>query len=822
MFWVLILSLLGVSIIAAYRGFNLRNWTISMALVLVGFGIFTNISTVAVIVLSVLFAAIAVPLNFTPFRRKWLSAPFLEVYRKMLPTLSDTEKVALEAGTVGWEGELFAGNPNWDSLLEEYWPQLSKEEQAFVDGPVEELCQMLSPWENSHELADLPPEVWTFLKENKFFGMIIPKEFGGLGFSALAHRAVLQKISSVCAVTGSTVAVPNSLGPAELLVHYGTDEQKNHYLPRLAKGEEIPCFGLTGPTAGSDATSIPDTGIICKGTYKGKKVLGMRLNFDKRYITLAPVATIVGLAFRLYDPDGLVGDKKDIGISVALVPRETPGMEIGARHLPLNVPFHNGPVRGKDVFVPLDTLVGGIEMAGNGWRMLIELLAVGRAITLPSSSSGGVKLCALTTGAYGRIRKQFNLPIGRFEGVEAAMCRLAAYTYSISALSRMTATAVDLGQKPSVPSAIAKYHATEMGRQVITDAMDVHGGKGIIMGPRNYLGRGWQGSPIWITVEGANILTRSMMIFGQGAIRCHPYVLKEMQAARMEDREEGLAEFDRQLFGHIGYSIGNAVRSMVLGLSFARFAAVPTDRKTARYYRKLTRYSAALAFASDVAMLMLGGKLKHKERISGRLGDVLSQLYICSAMLKRFEIQGRPAADQPILAWAFHDSIHKIQNALGLVVDNFPSRAVRILLSVFIFPLGRHELQPGDRLGHKVSQLLMHPSETRKRLTDGIFISDKASNPVGILELALPRVIAAEPLERRLHKAEASGKFTEIDKQAQLEQAVELSIITADEADELKAVRAMVAEIIAVDEFESDYLRMGSHGQAGPVTEQAA
>jgi acyl-CoA dehydrogenase len=822
MFWILILALLGFSITAAYRGIKLMNWTIGMALVLVGFAVFTSVSMLAIGVLSVLFAAIAVPLNFKPFRRKWLSAPFLAVYRKMLPTLSDTEKVALEAGTVGWEGELFAGNPNWDSLLEEYWPQLSKEEQAFVDGPVEELCKMLDPWKNSHEIADLPPEVWDFLKENRFLGMIIPKEFGGLGFSALAHRAVLQKISSVCAVTGSTVAVPNSLGPAELLVHYGTDEQKNYYLPRLATGEEIPCFGLTGPTAGSDATSIPDTGIICKGKYKGKQVLGMRLNFDKRYITLAPVATIVGLAFRLYDPDGLVGDKKDIGISVALIPRDTPGMEIGARHLPLNVPFHNGPVRGRDVFVPLDTLVGGVDMAGNGWRMLIELLAVGRAITLPSCSSGGVKLCSLTTGAYSRIRKQFNLPIGRFEGVEAAMCRLAAHTYSTSALSRMTATAVDLGQKPSVPSAIAKYHATEMGRQVITDAMDVHGGKGIIMGPRNYLGRGWQGAPIWITVEGANILTRSMMIFGQGAIRCHPYVLKEMQAARMEDRQKGLEEFDQQLFGHIGYSIGNAVRSMVLGLSFARFAAVPTDRKTARYYRKLTRYSAALAFASDIAMLMLGGKLKHKERISGRLGDVLSQLYICSAMLKRFEIQGRPAADQPILAWAFHDAIYKIQSALGLVVDNFPDRYIRVLLRTFIFPLGRHERQPGDRLGHKVAQLLMHPSETRKRLTDGIFVSDKASNAVGLLELTLPRVIATEPLERRLHKAEVAGELDALSKQEQLQQAVEKSIITADDAKELEAVRAMVAEIIKVDEFESSYLRMGSSGDPLQVTDQAA
>jgi acyl-CoA dehydrogenase len=822
MLWIMIMGLLGFSVFAAYRGFKLLNWTIGMVGVLVGFAVLTNVPTLAIVVFSVLFAAIAIPLNFKPFRRQWLSAPFLAVYRTMLPTLSDTEKVALEAGTVGWEGELFAGNPNWSSLLETHWPQLSREEQAFVDGPVEELCKMLTPWENSHELADLPPKVWTFLKENRFFGMIIPKEYGGLGFSALAHRAVLQKIGSVCAVAGSTVAVPNSLGPAELLVHYGTDEQKNYYLPRLARGEEIPCFGLTGPTAGSDATSIPDTGIICKGKYKGKQVLGMRLTFDKRYITLAPVATIVGLAFRLYDPDGLIGDKKDIGISVALIPRDTPGVEIGARHLPLNVPFHNGPVRGKDVFVPLETLVGGIDMAGNGWRMLIELLAVGRAITLPSSSSGGVKLCALTTGAYARIRKQFNLPIGRFEGVEAAMCRLAAYTYSISALSRMTATAVDLGQKPSVPSAIAKYHATEMGRQVITDAMDVHGGKGIIMGPRNYLGRSWQGAPIWITVEGANILTRTMMIFGQGAIRCHPYVLKEMQAARQEDQTTGLEEFDRHLFGHIGYSIGNAVRSMVLGLSFARFAAVPTDRKTARYYRKLTRYSASLAFASDIAMLTLGGKLKYKERISGRLGDVLSQLYICSAMLKRFEIQGRPAADQPILAWAFHDAIFKMQNALGLVVDNFPNTGIRFLLKIFIFPLGRHERQPGDRLGHKVAQLLMSPSETRKRLTNGIFISDKASNPVGLLELALPRVIATEPLERRLYKAETTGELGSGDKQSQLQRAVELSIITAEEAQELEAVRAMVTEIIKVDEFESSYLKMGSRGETEQLKDEAA
>lgn len=822
MFWILLLSLLGISLTAAFRGVRLLPWIMAMTAALAGFAFLTTVSSLAIIALSVIFAAIAIPLNYLPVRQQWFSKPFLDMYRKMLPNLSETEKVALEAGTVGWEGELFAGNPNWDMLLEQNWPELSDTEQAFVDGPVEQLCDMLKPWENSHELAGLPPEVWAFLKQHRFLGMIIPTEYGGLGFSAIAHRAVLQKVASVCPIAGTTIAVPNSLGPAELLVHYGTKEQKDYYLPRLACGEEIPCFGLTGPTAGSDATSIPDTGVICKGQYNGKEVVGMRLNFDKRYITLAPVATIVGLAFRLYDPDGLVGDQQDLGISLALVPRETPGMEIGKCHIPLNVPFSNGPIRGKDVFVPLDALVGGIARAGEGWRMLIELLAVGRSITLPSTSAGGSKLCALSTGAYSRIRKQFNLPIGRFEGIEEALSRVAGYTYATSALSRMTASAVDMGEKPAVPSAIAKYHATENTRKIISDCMDILGGKGIIMGPRNYLGRGWLGSPIWITVEGANILTRSMMIFGQGAIRCHPYVLKEMAAARLEDKSSSLKEFDHHLFGHIGYSISNAVRSMLLGLSFARFAAVPSDRKTAKYYRKLSRYSAALAFASDIAMLTLGGKLKHKEHISGRLGDVLSQLYICSAMLKRFEMQGRPAADQPILAWAFHDAIYKMQTALANVVDNFPGRAVRLLLAVIIFPLGRLEKQPGDRLGHKVAQLLMSPSETRDRLTHGIFISSSASNPVGLLEIALPRVIATEPLERRILKAQHTGQLDARNRQNQLEEAVSKSIITDIEAKELRAVREMVAEIIAVDEFESSVLRMGVSAEKDPAADQAA
>lgn len=809
MTWLMLISLLGVSLICAFFGSKLIVWSAALAATLMGFALTGEVSGLAVFLTAVVLAAVLLPLNFVPWRQRFISLPMLKQYRKMVPKLSSTEQIALDAGTVGWEGELFAGKPSWKKLLRRKTPELTLEEKAFVEGPVEEFCDMLNQWEITHEHGDISDEAWTFLKQNRFFGMIIPKEYGGLGFSALAHRAVLQKVSSISAVAGSTVAVPNSLGPAELLLHYGTEEQKNHYLPRLAKGEDIPCFGLTGPTAGSDATSIPDHGIVCEGEYEGKKVLGMRLNFDKRYITLAPVATVIGLAFRLYDPDGLIGDKEDIGISLALVPRDTEGMEIGTRHLALNVPFQNGPIRGKDVFVPLDFLIGGEKMAGHGWRMLVESLSVGRAISLPSSSTGGAKMAAMATGAYSRIRKQFNMPIGRFEGIEEALARIAGHAYATSAVSKMTAIAVDQGEKPAVPSAIAKCHATEMSRQIITDAMDVHGGKGIILGPKNYLGRAWQGAPIWITVEGANILTRNMMIFGQGAIRCHPFVLKEVEAANLEDGHQRLKAFDRLLFAHIGYSIRNAARSLILGLSSGRFAAVPSDRQTAPYYRKLSRYSAALAYVSDVAMLTLGGKLKQKERISARLGDVLSHLYICSAMLKRFEDQGRPAADQPILAWAFHDAVYKMQTALSGVVDNFPNRFLRVLLKVFVFPLGRREKQPGDRLGHKVAQLLLVPSETRTRLTDGVYKSSRTGHPIGKMEDALPLVIAAEPLERKLLKAVKVGEVTGISWEEQLQQAKEEGVLSADEASTLEQVRELVMEIIAVDDFESDVLHVG-------------
>ncbi len=809
MTWLMLLTLLGISLVCAFYGTSLLLWTVAMAVGIFIFAVTGSIPVLSLVLIAAVFAVIAVPLNFRPWRQQLISAPFLKQFRRMLPSMSETEQVALDAGTVGWEGELFAGKPNWQLLKNQPYLELTVEEKAFIDGPVEELCDMLNQWEITHIDADLNPETWDFLKRNRFLGLIIPKEYGGLGFSAMAHRAVLQKISSICSVAGSHVAVPNSLGPGELLLHYGTEEQKNKYLPRLARGDEIPCFCLTGPTAGSDATSIPDYGIVCKGKYKGKEVLGMRLNFDKRYITLAPTATLVGVAFRLYDPDSLLGDKEDMGISLALIPRATKGLEIGKRHLPLNVPFQNGPVRGKDVFVPLDALIGGIEMAGQGWKMLIECLSVGRAISLPACSTGGVKMGALATGAYARIRKQFNLPIGRFEGIEAALARIGANAYATSALSRMTATAVDLGEKPAVPSAIGKYHATEMARRVIIDAMDVHGGKGIILGPRNYLGRGWQFMPVGITVEGANILTRNLMIFGQGAIRCHPYVIKEMEAARIEDVAERTSRFDQLLFSHIGFTIRNAVRSLVLGLSFGKFAAVPHDRKTAKYYQKLSRYSAALAFVSDISMLTLGGKLKQKEHISARLGDVLSHLYICSAMLKRYESQGRPAADQAILAWAFHNQIYLIQIALQRVVDNFPNRYMRGILSFVVFPFGRRERAPGDRLTHKVAQLLLTPSDTRDRLTDGIYKSAKTGHPVGLMEEALPQVIHAEPLERKLLKALKNDEISGITWEEQLQDAIACSVVTAEEADILVQVRKLVMEIIAVDEFDLEEIQAG-------------
>lgn len=805
---------------AAYHRLRLAYWAAITVTLLVGCWLL-GANPVATIVAALVVALIAVPLLVAPMRKALVTAPLLKFFRKVLPPLSQTERIALETGSVGFEGELFTGDPDWQTLLDYPRPQLTDEEQAFLDGPVETLCGMINDWEITHVHADLPPEIWDYIKQNKFFGMIVPKAYGGLGFSALAHHKVIQKLASVSSVVSSTVGVPNSLGPGELLNHYGTQEQKDYYLPRLAVGQEVPCFGLTGPFAGSDATSIPDYGIVCKGEWNGAHVLGVRLTFDKRYITLAPVATLIGLAFRMYDPDGLIGDTQDIGITLALLPRETAGVEIGRRHFPLNSPFQNGPIHGEDVFIPLSQLIGGAEMAGKGWNMLNECLAVGRSITLPSTASGGAKAGAVITGAYARIRKQFGLSVGRFEGVEEALARIGGKAYAISALSQATAAAVDRGDVPSVPSAIAKYHCTSMSREVISDVMDVVGGKGIILGPKNFAGRSWQAAPIAITVEGANIMTRSLLIFGQGAILCHPWVMKEMKAAQDPDEKRGLEEFDRNLFGHIGFAISNAVRSIWFGLTGAKIGAAPGDDYTRRYFRKLDRYSANLALMADVSMLTLGGKLKFKESLSGRLGDVLSHVYMTSAMLKRYHDEGAPQADQPLLAWAFHDSVHKIELALSAALRNFPIRPVGWLMWLLIFPWGRRAEAPGDRLSRRVAALLMAPNEARARLAQGVFLTPCENNPGGRIDSYLAKAIAAEPVERKFLKALKGKGIQALDYDAQLEEAVREGHITAEERTLLQELRELTLDTITVDDFDTEELRSagypapeGSRGQS--------
>ncbi|MGH8151482.1 MAG: acyl-CoA dehydrogenase [Rhodanobacteraceae bacterium] len=804
-----------VGLASAYFRIRLWQWTLATiaTILAVGFGFAAHIPMWVMIGIFVI--VFALPLNVVPLRRRLLSARLLAFFRRVLPQLSETEQVALDAGTVGFEGELFSGKPDWSRLLSEPRPQLTAEEQAFLDGPCEKLCAMIDDWHITHEIADLPPEVWDFIKREGFFGMIIPKRYGGMEFSATAHSMVLQKLASVSATLSSLVAVPNSLGPAELLLHYGNEEQKNHYLPRLADGREVPCFALTGPYAGSDATSIPDYGIVCKRSVDGAETLGIRLTFDKRYITLAPVATLVGLAFRMYDPDHLLGAKDDLGITLALIPRDTEGLEIGRRHFPLNIPFQNGPLRGKDVFVPMDALIGGPHMAGHGWRMLVECLSVGRGISLPSSAAGFVRMIVAATGAYARIRKQFGLAVARFEGVEEALARIGGRSYAIAALSRASAAAVDRGEKPAVVSAIAKYHATEIGREVIKDAMDVHGGKGIQLGPSNYMGRCWEGAPITITVEGANIMTRSLMIFGQGAIRCHPWVLKEMHAAREPDHAKALADFDKALFGHLGFGISNAARALVLGLTFAKVGKAPGDAYTRRYYRKLNRYSAALALTADTAMGVLGGRLKFKEKLSARLGDVLSYLYICSAMLKRYEDEGRPEGERPLLAWAFHDSVWRMQMALDGVMRNFPVRPVAWLLHALVFPFGRREVEPSDRLGRRVAAILTAPNSARDALVHGIYLTQTPNNPVGRMHALLPDVVAAEPVERKFLKAVKTGHFKSHDYPGRLAEAEAAGAISETERAMLEHLRRTTAEFINVDDFDPEELRAAViHGGA--------
>jgi acyl-CoA dehydrogenase len=803
--WLLIL--VGGVLYLAYQRVSLRAATLAAGVVLVTYSV-TRAPAMPWLATSwLVFGAMAL-LNVDAFRLRFITRPFLKTYRRMLPTMSDTEREALEAGTVWWDGELFTGRPDWNKLLSAQAPRLTADEQAFIDGPCEELCRMIDDWDITHRRADLPPEVWDFLKKKGFFAMIIPKRYGGLEFSAYAHSCVLVKLASRSATVSSTVAVPNSLGPAELLLHYGTEEQKNHYLPRLARGEDVPCFALTAPRAGSDAASIPDTGVVCRGVYGGREVLGLRLNFSKRYITLAPIATVVGLAFKLYDPDKLLGgDRTEYGITCALIPRDTPGLAIGRRHFPLNVPFQNGPLSGKDVFVPLDCIIGGPKMAGQGWRMLVEQLSVGRCISLPSNAAGGAKAGIFASAAYTRIRKQFNQPVGRFEGVEAALTRMAGAAYIVDAARSVTTGAIDGGEKPSVPAAMLKYHCTEFARQVANDAMDVHGGKGICLGPKNYLGRGYQVVPVAITVEGANILTRSLMILGQGAIRCHPYVLKEMNAAKEKDKRRSLRDFDKALFGHIGYTLSNAARSFVMAATFARFSDAPDTGSTRRYYQHVNKFSAQFAFATDMAMLTLGGYLKQKEHLSARLGDVLSSLYMASMVLKHYENQGRPEADLPLVEWSCRTLLYKAQEQLHDFLRNFPNRFIAGAMRLVIFPRGRTYFAASDRLGRAIVEPLMMPSATRDRLAWGIYRTVEPGNAIGLLQEALELSVATEPLEKRIRvEGVKTGLITALDLPGQIEQALASGLINADEASLLREFDRKVMDIINVDDFASEEL----------------
>lgn len=810
-FWLLLF--VGGAITLAYRRTDLRTTLVVLGAAL---GVYTIFGDWHWLWLAVLWLGFGLLYRLTDddFRRTHITGRMLKFARQVMPTMSSTEQEALEAGTVWWDGELFSGIPDWHKLNTAPAPKLSDEEKAFLAGPTEELCRMLDEWEITHELGDMPPAAWEFIKSKGFFAMIIPKRYGGLEFSAYAHSCVLTKVASRSATASSTIAVPNSLGPAELLMHYGTEAQKDHYLPRLAKGEEVPCFALTGPRAGSDAASIPDNGVVCKGEFNGEEIVGIRLNWDKRYITLAPVATVLGLAFKLYDPDHLLGDEEDLGITAALIPTTLPGVSIGRRHFPLNLPFQNGPTEGKDVFVPLDYIIGGPEMAGQGWRMLVECLSVGRCISLPSNSCGGAKAAAHATGAYARLRKQFNLPIGRFGGVEEALARVAGFAYIVDAARSVTAAAVDAGEKPAVPSAILKYHTTELGREIANDAMDIHGGKGICLGPRNYLGRGYQSVPIAITVEGANILTRSLIIFGQGAIRCHPYVLKEMHACANPDQDEALVEFDEAVMGHIGYAVSNAARATVLALTHARYVDVPERGPTRRYYQHITRYSAAFALCTDVAMLTLGGKLKQMEALSARLGDVLAASYLASCVLKHYTNQGRPAADLPMVEWACRRLLYFAQEQLHGFLRNFPNRPVAAMLRVLVFPRGRTYSSPSDRLGRQVVSLVLEPSDSRDRLCSGIYDEKVASNPLGMLQAALEEAVQIEPLERKLRAAQKSGKVDAPEYEAQLKQAEEAGLLSAEEAARLAAFDAKVMELIAVDDFESHELGTRSKPEA--------
>jgi len=729
------------------------------------------------------------------FRRDFITKPIFSWASGVLPPMSDTEREALEAGDVWWDADLFTGNPDWAKLLAYPQATLTAEEKAFLNGPVDELCAMLDDWKINWEWRDLPPEAWDFIKRHKFFGMIIPKEYGGLGFSPYAHSEVVRKLSSRSLTAAVTVMVPNSLGPGELLMHFGTPEQQQRWLPRLADGRDIPCFGLTSPEAGSDAASMIDSGIICKGNFEGREVLGLKLKWHKRYITLGPVATLLGLAFKAYDPDHLLGPREELGITVALIPTDLPGVEIGRRHLPAMQVFQNGPNWGHDVFIPLDYIIGGQERIGQGWKMLMTALAAGRGISLPSLSAAGAAYAARTTGAYARVREQFGISIGKFEGIEEPLARIAATAYLLDAARRLTCAALNQGHHPAVISGIMKLQATERMRIAIDDAMDIHAGKAVIDGPQNYLGNLYRSVPVGITVEGANILTRNLIVFGQGAIRAHPYLLEEMNALGDEDHARGLDAFDKAFWKHVGHSITTLFRAWGRSWSFGLFAPAPDAGEATRFYRQLSRHASAFALSADMALLTLGGALKRKEMLSARFGDILSELYLLSAALKRWQDEGRQHEDFAALEWCMATGFRTIENRFAEICANLPNRFVGVILKFLIQPFGARVLGPSDRVVHACAQLVLEPSIARDRLTPDLsHVEDDRG--LARLEKAFRLVTCAEDVARKMHAARLHD----------WQEAVAKGVITQGEAGRIAAAQEAVAKVIEVDDFAAEAL----------------
>ena len=757
-----------------------------------------------------IFAVVMLPLNIPVIRQVLLTKPLFKWFKNNMPPMSQTEKEAIDAGNVGWEKYLFQGAPDWKHCMSLPKVTLRKEETDFLMNQVETICQMLNDWEIVHEQSNLPAHVWDYLKKEKFFGMIIPKRYGGLEFSVAGHSAVIVKLATRSITGAVTAMVPNSLGPAELLLHYGTNAQKEFYLPKLAVGEEIPCFALTGPEAGSDAGNIPDKGIICKDMFNGEEVIGIRLTFDKRYITLAPVATVLGVAFQLFDPDYLIGDQAEIGVTLCLIPMNHPGIEGGNRHYPLGLGLMNGPIRAKDIFIPMDWIIGGQHRAGQGWRMLMECLSAGRGISLPALSTGTSILTYKTTGAYSAIRRQFNMSLNQFEGVEESLAEIAGATYLLESTRLFTIASIEQYQRPAVTTAIAKYHMTEITRKTINHGMDVHAGRGIMMGPSNYIARWYQAVPMSITVEGANILTRCLMIYGQGIMRCHPFIKDEIGSLSIYDKDpiKAVSVFDDLFMKHGGYFISNLMRTIIYSLTRGNLSF--TDKKiiapAKHFVKKMNWLSAALAFTTDVSLMILGGSLKRKERLSGRLGDVLSQLYLASAVVKYHSDQNYPDTDNAVVKWVLQNRLYLAQEAFYEFFNNFPNVFVGTLLKWIIFPFGRAFTPPHDRLSHEITQSMVTSNPLRERLTELCFVGKEASDPTGNLEntfIMLPKIqIAMEKMSKALRKKEISKQLSF---EEQIQEAVNKKIINVLEAELYQSYENLRKQVISVDEFTPSY-----------------